>query len=52
MTNFQGLPPGLVETAPGILRSRPKWILIERHGTWKIFAAQNTTIVPPSMPIQ
>ena len=52
VTNFKGLPPGLVETAPGVLRSRPKFILVEHNGTWKIFAAQNTTIVPQPMPMK
>jgi uncharacterized protein (TIGR02246 family) len=51
VTNFQGLPPGLVETAPGVLRSRPKFILVHGHETWKIFAAPNTTIVPQPMPM-
>jgi uncharacterized protein (TIGR02246 family) len=51
VTNFRGLAPGVVATEPGVLRTRPKYILIERDGTWKIFAAQNTAIAPESMPV-
>jgi uncharacterized protein (TIGR02246 family) len=52
VTDFQGLPPGLVATAPGVLRTRFKLILVQRDGSWRIFAAQNTSIVPQAMPIQ
>jgi len=51
VTNFKGLAPGVVATAPGLLRTRPKYILVERDHSWKIFAAQNTAIAPQSMPI-
>ncbi|MFL6415395.1 MAG: SgcJ/EcaC family oxidoreductase [Bryobacteraceae bacterium] len=51
VTNFKGLPPGLVATSPGSLRTRLKLILVNGDEGWKIFAAQNTAIVPDSMPV-
>jgi uncharacterized protein (TIGR02246 family) len=51
ITNFKGLPPGVAATAPGILRTRPKLILVKRDGVWKIFASQNTAISPQQMPV-
>jgi uncharacterized protein (TIGR02246 family) len=51
VTNFNGLPPGLVPTLPGALRTRLKLILVNGDQGWKIFAAQNTAIVPQPMPI-
>lgn len=50
--NFKSLPPGLNPTAPGLVRARLKLILVERDQTWKIFAAQNTAIVPQPMPVR
>ncbi|MFL6448426.1 MAG: hypothetical protein ACJ746_12150 [Bryobacteraceae bacterium] len=50
VTNFKGLPPGLVSTSPGSLRTRLKLILVNGDSGWKIFAAQNTAIVPEAMP--
>ncbi len=51
VTDFKGLPPGLVPTSPGSLRTRLKLILINGDQGWKIFAAQNTAIVPQAMPM-
>lgn len=51
VTNFKGLPPGLVETLPGRLRTRLKLILVNGDSGWKIFAAQNTAVVPQPMQI-
>jgi hypothetical protein len=51
VTNFSSLPPGLVPTAPGVLRARLKLVLVKDTDEWKIFAAQNTAIVPQPMPI-
>lgn len=46
LTGFGGLPPGLQETEPGVLRTRIKWILVQRTGGWKILAEQVTAVAP------
>lgn len=46
LTGYSGLPPGLQETAPGVLRVRVKWILVQDRGSWKIFAQQMTAVAP------
>lgn len=46
LTGFRGLPPGLQETEPGVLRTRIKWILVRRTGGWKILAEQVTAVAP------
>jgi len=51
VTKFTALPPGLVPTLPGILRTRMKLILVNGNTGWKIFGAQNTAIVPQPMPV-
>jgi uncharacterized protein (TIGR02246 family) len=51
VTNFCGLPPGLVPTSPGSLRTRFKLVLVNGDSGWTIFAAQNTAIVPQPMPV-
>lgn len=47
LTGYAGLPPGLRETAPGIVRTRVKWVVVERQGGWKILA-QHMTALPPA----
>jgi hypothetical protein len=51
VTNFKSLPPGVVATSPGTLRTRLKLILVNGDSGWKVFAAQNTAIVPEAMPV-
>lgn len=46
LTGYSGLPPGLQETAPGVLRVRVKWILVQDRGSWIIFAQQITAVAP------
>jgi uncharacterized protein (TIGR02246 family) len=45
LTGYAALPPGLVETEPGVVRTRIKWIIVERQGGWKILAQQITGVV-------
>jgi uncharacterized protein (TIGR02246 family) len=52
VTNFKGLPPGLAPTSPGSFRTRFKLILTNGDSGWKIFAAQNTAVVPQPMPVE
>jgi uncharacterized protein (TIGR02246 family) len=46
LAGFTGLPPGLRETEPGVLRTRMKLIVVERLGGWKILAQQFTAVAP------
>ena len=52
VTGFHTLPPGLVPTEPGTLRTRMKFILVDRGGEWKIVAGQNTGISPATMEVR
>ena len=52
VTGFRGLPPGVVATAPGVLRTRFTFIFVQQHGAWKMSSAQNTPVAPQAMPVQ
>ncbi len=52
VTGFSSLPPGLITTEPGLLRTRMKFIFVDRGGEWKIFAGQNTAISPAKMEVK
>lgn len=49
VTNFRGLPPGAVETAPGLLMTKFTYVFTKRNGAWKIEAAQNTAVLPSAL---
>lgn len=53
LTGYAGRPPGLVETAPGVVRTRGR-MLIGRNGSrWEIQSQQYTVVSPtppPPMP--
>lgn len=46
VTEFKALPPGVVPTSPGSLRTRMKHILTKSGDGWKIVATQNTAVAP------
>ena len=46
ITGFTGLPPGISPTAPGVLRTRMRHVLVRRAGEWLIVASQNTAVAP------
>ena len=46
VTGFKALPPGVVPTAPGVLRTRMKHILTKSGEQWRIVATQNTAVAP------
>lgn len=46
VTGFKALPPGVVPTTPGVLRTRMKHILTKSGDGWKIVATQNTAVAP------
>jgi uncharacterized protein (TIGR02246 family) len=47
LTGFQSLPPGLPQVEPGVVRTRVKWIVAQRAGTWEVIAQQMTALPPP-----
>lgn len=46
LTGYAGLPPGLPEVEPGVVRTRIKLIVVRRDVGWKILAEQVTAVVP------
>jgi uncharacterized protein (TIGR02246 family) len=47
VTNFKGLPPGIVATAQGTLVTHFKYLAVQQvDGTWKFAAGQNTSQLP------
>jgi uncharacterized protein (TIGR02246 family) len=48
ITGYKLLPPGVVPTAEGVLRTRMKYVFVKHDDSWQIIAAQNTAILPQS----
>jgi uncharacterized protein (TIGR02246 family) len=46
LTGFNVLAPGIAPTAPGLLKSRMKYIALKQGEQWSFIAAQNTAILP------
>jgi uncharacterized protein (TIGR02246 family) len=47
VTNFKGLPPGIVATTPDALVTHFKYLAIQQlDGTWKFASGQNTSQLP------
>jgi uncharacterized protein (TIGR02246 family) len=46
LTDYAGLPPGLPEVEPGVVRVRVKLIVVNREAGWKILAEQVTAVAP------
>ncbi len=46
VTGFASLPPGIVATADGVLRTHMKYVAAERDGRWVLVAGQNTAVLP------
>jgi uncharacterized protein (TIGR02246 family) len=46
LSGYAGLPPGLQEVEPGVVRVRIKLIVVRREAGWKILAEQVTAVVP------
>jgi len=49
VTGFAGLPPGLVQWAPGVLKTRHHSIVARNGGRWE-FIAQQITAMQPGVP--
>lgn len=55
VTNFRGLPPGVVATSAATLITHFKYLVVrQKDGTWKFLSGQNTAVLPnppaPSAP--
>jgi uncharacterized protein (TIGR02246 family) len=50
LTGFLGLPPGLRETEPGVVRNIVRWVVVKHQGEWLIHGQQMTPVPPPPMP--
>ncbi|WP_371745737.1 SgcJ/EcaC family oxidoreductase [Myxococcus sp. CA033] len=46
VTGHQGLPPGVQNTEPGLLRTQMRYVMNRVGGMWRIVAAQNTDVKP------
>jgi len=47
VTNFVGLPPGIVESSPGTLLTHFKYLAVRQiDGSWKFISGQNTVALP------
>jgi uncharacterized protein (TIGR02246 family) len=47
VTNFKGLPPGVVATSAGTLVTHFKYLAVrQKDGTWKFSSGQNTAVLP------
>ncbi|WP_232293347.1 SgcJ/EcaC family oxidoreductase [Stigmatella aurantiaca] len=46
VTGHSGLPPGVRDTEPGLLRTRMRYVMQKRSGQWRILAGQNTDVKP------
>ena len=47
LTGYSALPPGTVETSPGVQRGHHKRVVVKRNGAWRILQMQITNIAPP-----
>jgi uncharacterized protein (TIGR02246 family) len=46
VTHYQGLPPGVQATEPGLLRTQMRYVMQRTDGRWWIVAGQNTDEKP------
>ncbi len=46
LTGYRFLPPGAVETSPGVHSGRHKRVVVKRGGTWRTVSMQLTSILP------
>jgi uncharacterized protein (TIGR02246 family) len=47
--HFNFLPPGILETEPGVLRTHMKYVAVLHDGQWQFDSAQNTAILPAKL---
>ncbi|WIG97779.1 SgcJ/EcaC family oxidoreductase [Myxococcus sp. SDU36] len=46
VTGHPGLPPGVQDTEPGLLRTQMRYVMKHANGQWQILAGQNTDVKP------
>jgi uncharacterized protein (TIGR02246 family) len=46
VTGYKFLPPGIIPTTTGILKTRMKYVAVKRDDGWQFIAAQDTAILP------
>ncbi|AEI67782.1 YybH family protein [Corallococcus macrosporus] len=46
VTGHPGLPPGVQDTEPGVLRTQMRYVVKHVDGQWRILAGQNTDVKP------
>ncbi|GHG75516.1 SgcJ/EcaC family oxidoreductase [Comamonas sp. JC664] len=46
VTGHPGLPPGVQNTEPGVLRTQMRYVMKAVDGQWRILAGQNTDVKP------
>jgi uncharacterized protein (TIGR02246 family) len=46
LTGFLGLPPGLRETEPGVVRNVVRWVVVKHRGEWLVHGQQMTPVPP------
>ena len=49
LVGYDRLPPDVVETEPGLLRTRLIVVLERESGEWAVLAAQNTAVLPAAL---
>jgi uncharacterized protein (TIGR02246 family) len=47
LSGYLGLPPGLRETEPGVVRNVVRWVVVKHRGEWLILGQQMTPVPPP-----
>ena len=48
LTGYAALPPGLVPTEPGVVRTIKTWVVVKRAGSWQIVTQHTTAVTPTS----
>jgi uncharacterized protein (TIGR02246 family) len=48
LTGYLGLPPGLREAEPGIVRNVVRWVVVKHRGEWLVHGQQMTPVPPLS----
>nr|WP_241758473.1 SgcJ/EcaC family oxidoreductase [Myxococcus landrumus] len=50
VTGHSGLPPGVQDTEPGLLRTQMRYVMKRENGGWRIVAGHNTDVKPRPPP--
>ncbi|WP_342379024.1 SgcJ/EcaC family oxidoreductase [Myxococcus stipitatus] len=50
VTGHSGLPPGVQDTEPGLLRTQMRYVMKRENGGWRIVGGHNTDVKPKPPP--